>query len=70
MLFMIQVQVALGTDPDKGYMPYVRSSTREDMGALGQVTYTFKINGTSFTQSFIVCRNMDRHTNFVGVIWT
>ena len=49
----------LGTDLDKGYMPYVRSSTREDMGALGQVTYTFKINGTSFTQSFIVCRNMN-----------
>ena len=69
----------LGTDLDKGYMPYVRSSTGEDMGALGQVTYTFKINGTSFTQSFIVCRNMNRHmilrtdftaTNFVGVIWT
>ena len=69
----------LGTDLDKGYMPHVRSSTREDMGALGQVTYTFKINGTSFTQSFIVCRNMNRHmilgtdftaTNFVGVILT
>ena len=49
------------------------------MGALSQVTYTFKINGTPFTQSFIVCRNMNRHmilgtdctaTNFVGVIWT
>ena len=69
----------LGTDLDKGYMPYVRSSTGEDMGALGQVTYTFKINGTSFTRSFIVCRNMNRHmilrtdftaTNFVGMIWT
>ena len=69
----------LATDLDKGYMPYVRSSTGEDMGALGQVTYTFKINGTSFTQSFIVCRNMNWHmilgtdftaTNFVGVIWT
>ena len=69
----------LGTDLDKGYMPHVRSSTREDMGALGQVTYTFKINGTSFTQSFIVCRNMNQHMilgtdfttmNFVGVIWT
>ena len=70
---------ALGTDLDKGYMPHVRSSTGEDMGALGQVTYTFKINDTPFTQSFIVCRNMNRHmilgidftaTNFVGVIWT
>ena len=49
------------------------------MGALGQVAHTFKINGTSFTQSFIVCRNMNRHMirgtdftamNFVGVIWT
>ena len=69
----------LGTDLDKGYMPQVRSSTGEDMETLGQVTYTFKINDTSFTQSFIVCRNMNRHvilgtdftaTNFVGVIWT
>ena len=66
----------LGTDLDKGYMPYIRLSTGEDMGALGQV---IKINGTSFTQSFIVCRNMNRHMilgtdftamNFVGVIWT
>ena len=49
------------------------------MGALGQITYTFKINGTPFTQSSIVCRNMNRHMilqtdftamNFVGVIWT
>ena len=48
-----------GTDLDKGYMPHVRSSTGEDMEALGQVTYTFKINGTLFTQSFIVCRNMN-----------
>ena len=34
------------------------SSAGEDMGALGQVTYTFQINGISFTQCFIVCRNM------------
>ena len=49
------------------------------MGALGQVTCTFKINGTQLTQAFTVCRNMTRHmilgtdltaTNFVGVIWT
>ena len=60
-------------------MPQVRSSTGEDMGALSQVTYTFKINSTSLTQSFIVCRNMNRHMilgtdftamNFVGVTWT
>ena len=49
----------LRTDLDKGYMPEVRSSTGEDMGALGQVTYTFKINGTPFAQSFVVCR---KHT--------
>ena len=57
----------------------INYSTGEDMGALGQVTYTFKINGTSFTQSSIFCRNMNRHmilgtdftaTNFMGVIWT
>ena len=69
----------LGMDLDKGYMPQVRSSTGEDMGALCQVTCTFKINGTSFTQSFIVCRNMNRHmilgtdftaTDFMCVIWT
>ena len=49
------------------------------MGALGQVTFTFKINDTPITQSFIVCRHMTRHlilgtdftaTNFMGVIWT
>ena len=53
--------------------------TGENMGAFGQVTFTFKINDTSFTQSFIVCRHMTRHMilgtdftalNFVGVIWT
>ena len=69
----------LGTDLDKEYMPHVRSSTGEDIEVLGQVTYTFKINGMTFTQSFIVCRNMNQHMilgtdltakNFVGVIWT
>ena len=48
------------------------------MGALGQVTFTFKINDTPFTQ-FKVCRHMTRYMilgtdftamNFVGVIWT
>ena len=48
----------LGTDLDKGYQPLVKSSTGVDMEALGQVTYTFKINNTPFTQSFIVCRHM------------
>ena len=49
----------LRTDLDKGYIPHVRSSTGEDIGALGQVTCTFKIKGTPFTQSFIVFRNMN-----------
>ena len=69
----------LGMDLDKGYQPIAKSSTGENMGALGQVTFTFKINNTPFTQSFIVCRHMTRHMilgtdftamNFVGVIWT
>ena len=69
----------LGINLDKGYQPIVKSSTGENMGALGQVTFTFKINGTPFTELFIVCRHMTRHmilgtdftaTNFVGVIWT
>ena len=47
------------------------------MGALGQVTYTFTINGMPLTQS--VSRHMTRHmilgtdfttTNFMDVIWT
>ena len=67
----------LGIDCDEGYQPIVKSSSREDMGVLGQVTYTFTINSTPFTQSFIVYRHMTRHmifgtdftaTNFVGVI--
>ena len=66
----------LGIDLDKGYQPVIKSSTGKNMGALGQTTYTFKINNT---QSFTVCRHMTRHmilgtdftaTNFVGVIWT
>ena len=69
----------LGMNVDKGFQPIVKSSTGEDMGALGQVTFTFKINGTLFTQSFIVCRHMTIHmilgtdftaTDFMGVIWT
>ena len=69
----------LGMNVDKGYQPTVKSSTGEDVGVLGQITFTFKINDTPFTQSFIVCRHMTRHmilgtdftaTNFVGVIWT
>ena len=69
----------LGIDLDKGYQSIIMSSTEENMGALGKVTYTFTINGTPFTQSFIVCRHMTRHMiletdftamNFVGVIWT
>ena len=69
----------LGIDLGKGYMSEVQSSTGENMDALGQVTCTFKNNGTQFTQAFIVCRNMTQHmilgtdftaTNFVDVIWT
>ena len=69
----------LGTDLNKGYQPIVKSSTGADMGALGQVIHTFKINNTPFTQSFIVFRHMTWHmilgtdftaTNFMGVIWT
>ena len=69
----------LGIDLDKGYQPIAKSSTGENMGALGQVTYTFTINGTPFTQSCIVYRHMIRQMilgtdftvmNFMGVIWT
>ena len=64
---------------DRGYQPTLKSSTGEDMGALGQVTFTFKINDTPLIQLFIVCRHMTKHMilgtdftamNFVGVIWT
>ena len=69
----------LGIDLDKGYQSIIKSSTGENMEALGQVTYTFKINSTPSTQSCIVCKHMTRHmipgtnftaTNFMGVIWT
>ena len=59
----------LGVNLDKGYQPIVKLSTGENMGALGQVTYTFKINNTEFTQSFIVVTDFTA-MNFVGVIWT
>ena len=68
----------LGMNIDKGYQPIVKSSTGEDMGALGQVTFTIKIMDTPFIQSFIVCRHMARYmilgteftaTNLVGGIW-
>ena len=71
--------VSLGQDLDTGYQPFVKNASGEDMGALGQVTCTFTINDQPFTQSFIVCRHMQRpvilgtdftSTNFVGVIWT
>ena len=47
----------LGINLDKGYQPIVKLFTGENMGALGQVTYTFNINNMEFTQSFIVCRH-------------
>ena len=69
----------LGIDLGKGYQPEVKTATGENMGTLGQVTCTFTINNASFTQPFIVCRNMSRPVilstdftamNFIGVIWT
>ena len=71
--------VSLGQDLDTGYQPFIKNASGEDMGALGQVTCTFTINDQPFTQSFIVCRHIQRpvilgtdftSTNFVGVIWT
>ena len=70
---------ALGQDLDTGYQPFIKNASGEDMGTLGQVTCTFTINSQPFTQSFIVCRHMERPiilgtdfiaTNFVGIIWT
>ena len=54
----------LGMNINKGYQPTVKSPTREDMGALGQVTFIFKINDTPFTQSFIVCSHMTKTSDF------
>ena len=51
----------LGVNLDKGYQPIVTSPAGENMAALGQVTNTFKINNTKFTQSYIVCRHMIQH---------
>ena len=71
--------VSLGQNLDTGYQPFVKNASGEDMGTLGQITCTFKINNQPFTQSFIVCRHMQRPVilgtdftsmNFVGVIWT
>ena len=71
--------VSLGQDLDTGYQPFIKNASAEDMGALGQVTCTFIINNQLFTQSFIVCRHMQRpvilgtdftSTNFIGIIWT
>ena len=59
----------LGIDLDKGYQPIVKSSTRGNMGAFGQVTNTFTINGMQFTQSFIVCRHMTQ-TSQPRISWT
>ena len=71
--------VALGKELDTGYQPYIKNASGQDMGALGQVTCTFTINSQPFTQSFIVCRHMERPiilgtdftaTNFIRVVWT
>ena len=34
----------LGINLDRGYQPIVKSSTRKNMGALGQVTYTLMVH--------------------------
>ena len=71
--------VSLGQNLDTGYQPFVKNASGEDMGTLGQITCTFTINNQPFTQSFIVCRHMQRPiilgtdftlTNFIGIIWT
>ena len=38
--------VSLGQDLDTGYQPFMKNASREDMGALGQVTCTFTINAS------------------------
>ena len=71
--------VSLGQSLDTGYQPFVKNASGEDMGTLGQITCTFPINNQPFTQSFIVCKHMQRPVilgmdftsmNFVGIIWT
>ena len=44
---------------NRGYQPFIKNTSRENIGALGQVTHTFTINSQPFTQSFIVCRHME-----------
>ena len=71
--------VSLRKDLDTGYQPCIKKASGEDMGAHGQVTCTFTINGQPFTQSFIVCRHITQplilgmdftSMNFVGVVLT
>ena len=71
--------VSLGQDLDTGYQPFIKNASEEDMGALSQITCTFTINNQPFTQSFIICKHMQRpiilgtdftSTNSIGVIWT
>ena len=50
--------VSLGLNLDTGYQPFIKNTSGEDMGTLGQITCTFTINNQPFTQSFIVCRHM------------
>ena len=78
-LINYSVYVFLGKDLDTGYQPFIKDTSGEDMGTLGQVTCTFTINSQPFTQSFIVRRHMTRpiilgtdftSMNFVGIVWT
>ena len=71
--------VSLGQNLDTGYQPFIQITSGEDMGTLGQITCTFKINNQPFTQSFIVCKHMQQPVilgtdftsmNFVRIIWT
>ena len=56
--------VSLGKDLDTGYQAFIKNTSGEDMGTLGQVTCTFTINNQPFL-------GMDfTSTNFVGIIWT
>ena len=43
--------VSLGKNLDTGYQPFVKNTSGEDMGTLGQVTCTFTINNQPSTQS-------------------
>ena len=59
-LINFSAYVSLGQHLDTGYQSFMRNTSGENMGTLGQVTCTFTINNQPFTQSFIVCKHMQR----------